>query len=283
MDRDPLTAIAWQFRTNQFGDLVKHVRDHTAMVGMELLALSGAKRSATLPTVWSQLPRHPNVLEPLRGDQSRFLLRYAALNWTEPPFLRVDQERLAATQLFQLASVYQMLFETTGKNVGLFRNPLVKIDLGGFIRVCFLPMKPITVRPRVTVESDVDQQHLVRLVGECARRSLSITEGSLRWDILERCLTHNKQHQYKSLEDLMAACRLAGIEYPVERTGQLSAAWLEMEQGLGWLQLPQIRDYLDRASDHFGASLELVRLDYRDAQHELVRAVASWGRGTCAV
>src|SRR5690349_21979724 len=102
---------------------------------MQFLPPSEGERWLRLRDAWRSLPPHSNVIQALAVREEAVLLKYAPLNWLGQPVHSDSLARLETRQIIQLASVYQMLLEQVPGKLDLFLNPLVKFDLGSFIRV----------------------------------------------------------------------------------------------------------------------------------------------------
>ena len=204
--------------------------------------------------LWLALPSHPNVLEAIedRGDSQR-LLRYAAIDWKQPP-ITLSGEPQGAARLaswgVDLVRTCEFLSSFMPKDVlGWFACPIVRIDLEGEVRVAFVPAKgDAALMARLPPEAvdqwpRCDDRGLVHVVGQRLRELVTLDDDSRPLpvcQIIERCLAQDPANRFATLEELLEALVAAGgRRKPPHDARPPRKAWSCVETGLGYLAMGQ--------------------------------------------
>jgi tetratricopeptide (TPR) repeat protein len=244
--------VAWKHRSDRFGRLLVHGEFRKSVV-MELEPTSGDWGGGR--ELWLTLPRHPNIFEALDASGERgVLLRYAAIDW----IYDLDQapQEVIATWGVQLVAVYSFLLENCAEHIGLFTQPFVEVDIGGHIRVGFLPLEHPRWSRAQRAGPEAEVMHTIgTLLMDLSGRSPH--EAVAR--IARRCI----KSQYKSGAQLESELRMAGASHAAIRSDFVLQSWRLAEEGLGWLQVDE--------PGH-------AQMCFRRANADLAyQAITSWG------
>ena len=131
----------------------------------------------------------------------------------------------------QLAEAYEHVLRHVGEDeTGWFTRPMVHLDIGGHVRLGFLPPEVAAAR--------CEQEALVQLVGTLITTLASPVEGAPPSPItalVEQCREVGPRARYRTLADLRTGLRLAAAPAAAVREGEWLEAWRLDEAGLGWL------------------------------------------------
>jgi tetratricopeptide (TPR) repeat protein len=230
-------------------------REHDGRPVVAIEPATGAAPDAwsRLCALWSRLPPHPHVLEPVGRAGDTLLVRYAAIDREHP---RIGTAEMAARWAVQLTDALAAVAAALpAAEAAQLARPVVWIDVGGAARIGFAPAP--APRP------------LAHAIGEVVR-DLRAGLDSGQAPELERVVTKCLR-EAPPLDDLRAAWAALVAGDPV-RAGESLASWTLAEEGLGWLELGRAL----RAVDAFEAALELDRR-HRVAEDGLRRAFDALG------
>lgn len=223
---DWLALADWAKRGRLFGELSVYDGGGFPAVAMEY-RVRGVDWSR-LRTLWMRLPPHPHLLqaiEPLEEDGLR--LGYAALDWDG----RTDITAVrCAGWAMQIADVFRMIVsEVREADLRHFGNPIAYVDIGGAMRVAFLPPYPSAIGPR-------DERDLVYVIGSLLRSMVRIAPPPMH-TVVARCTHASIENRYRSLALLVTTCREELAIDQALRTGTLLASWQHAERGMGFLAM----------------------------------------------
>ncbi len=243
MDIDWAAPAEWNHRSPDFDKLRVH-DDGRLIPAMEYVAPL-APRTREL---WLELPRHPNLLDPLEPFDNGLLLRYAALDWKRPT-LRIGiaggTQALAtiANWGVQLATLFETIFwDVDAKDHASFLAPTVFIDLDGEVRVAFSTHDRF--RPP---EQRIDERSFVYVIGKVMESLVEAIPPTEIGQIIERCIERRPADRFPRLQVLTQSCRRLARRDPV-RVAERLTAWDHVEEAIGWLAVGE----KGRAASSFG-------------------------------
>jgi tetratricopeptide (TPR) repeat protein len=230
---------------------------------------------------WLDLPPHPAILDAVDLDEhGRLLIRYAAIDWKLRPISQ-EHDRRAVRRLTSWGVELADAFETVAsemptEELGWLFNPMIKIDIGGHVRIGFLPAARDNADLNRHMPDEVlerwphaDQRSLVYLVGKVLSslwtRSGLDAEATLA-AIINRCLQPRPRDRYPTLATLRDAFVIGRGDRAAVRSDRTLRAWRFAETGIGLLAIGETRAAVrsfERAlgidTKHFTARAGLAR------------------------
>ncbi len=220
----------WAHRSPDFDRLRIH-DDGRLIPAMEYVAPL-ALRTREL---WLDLPRHPNLLDPLEPFENGLLLRYAALDWKRPMLrIGIAGRKHALVTIanwgVQLTTLFETIFwDADAKDHGSFLAPNVYVDLDGEVRVAFSMHDQF--RPP---ETRIDERSFVYVIGRILESLVEAVPEAPIGQIIVRCVESRPSKRFPRLQVLAQACRRLARREPV-RVAERFTAWNHVEEAIGWL------------------------------------------------
>jgi tetratricopeptide (TPR) repeat protein len=236
---------AWQKRSREFVQLKVIAERRGAVPVMELL--SPDEGTADTIEHWSRLPPHPNILELVSWSRNHAVVRYAALAWNRTGS---NAQRTVANWGIQLVDVFALIHEHVSADLcGLFTTPLLRIDVGGHVRVALIPERSRQaqarqVAPELRKFPRCTESGMVYAIGQMLRGLYNVDDPMLE-TILLRATADNPRRRIKTLDELRAALRPMASKTPIRTDNELRA-WTLFELGVGLLELGWLTSALER-------------------------------------
>ncbi len=237
---------------------------------------------------WAALPQHPNLLEAVAKPAPRgVLVRFAAIDWKHAP-VGGDARTQLAMWAGQLALAYVLIVKNVPSGqLGRFARPSVHVDLGGAVRIAFLPCAPGRGDEAWPPELTRTWPHaapyslvyviagaIAGLVGDITRYA-----GTPLGELVRRCADPRPSVRPPSPIALWRELDAARIGAVGEfRRGPALVGWKSFEDGLGWLAVEQhvrAERAFDNALEH-GTQMRLSQVGRMIARTALGEPEVSW-------
>jgi hypothetical protein len=186
------------------------------------------------------------------------VLRYAALDWTQPRIALgvrpADDLRVAAWGIELAQTMELVLSRVPAAQAAWFTSPIVKIDLEGQLRVGFASVG------RDSLPSDCAPPELNLQWPLCTERSFVYAVGRGLWQLIRdfqpndpfgavvlRCLERDPTKRFRSLDEVIQAFAALGARPRVRAMVRAPRhVWNELEQGIGFRELGDAREAHER-------------------------------------
>lgn len=233
-----LEKAAWALRDPEFGGLAtRAMPDSTDEVVMQFgPATRGQQATAnwqSLVALWRELPRNPALLSIAHVDEAgEVWLDYAALDWRARKPVR-HLETLARW-VVQLSRAFESIAKLPHESWKYFAKPCVYTDIGGHIRLAFLPAFPEDQRWLTSLPPN--ERVWVTCTAKLVEIAASDSDNGKVFFELTR---------HKTLRRLREAFQKEFLP-ETERIGTTWSAWTQLERGLGWLELNKLDEAVAR-------------------------------------
>jgi len=241
----------WRNHSTDFGQLTLKTRSNVPV--MELVADDSVDWEPLLHH-WSGR-QHPNILRALPATGRTAYVHYAAIDWFWRP--SSDASKVAGWAN-QLVSAYKAIAELPGSDWHHFARPLAKIDVGGHVRLAFLPAP--------SPQGAFDEQALVLVVGRVLETLCPNPADQTIARPIALATSPDLTKRYRTLEQLERAFERLVSKTEMVRTLDRRRSWEHAERGLGFY-------WLERWEEAFDAFVE--------ANEIKATPLAQWGMAAC--